>query len=337
MCARYHWWKWQSQDSHQVCETPNHDAIIGPYSPFSVSLNSPSRGSRTKFYLSFFSNSLAASSLVPLQVFFLQHSLFSCSLGLSPQPSLCHTLHSLPGLFHPFPWFQLSINYMWWLSDLLVSQISVQLCTGIFSWMFQNYFILFLYIYFLIFRERGRGGEREGKKHQMALTHLQLGTWPTRPACALTGNWTGDLLVHKLTLNPLSHTSQGQNYFKFHIPKTEIITLSPPAPLLKSSSQWTVPPTIHPVTEVRNLEVMGSPLFPHTCHLQIPMKSYWLYLLDISWIYTFVSHSHCFCLVWVLYRLLLIFQIAATLVLLPLHLSLSLVYVMNYTKFLVLQ
>ena len=35
-----------------------------------------------------------------------------------------------------------------------------------------------------------------------------LGTWPTTQASALTGNRTGDPLVHRLALNPLSHTSQ---------------------------------------------------------------------------------------------------------------------------------
>ena len=33
-----------------------------------------------------------------------------------------------------------------------------------------------------------------------------LGTWPTTEACALTGNQTGDSLVHRPALNPLSHT-----------------------------------------------------------------------------------------------------------------------------------
>ena len=36
-----------------------------------------------------------------------------------------------------------------------------------------------------------------------------LGTWPTTQAYALTGNRTGDSLVHKPAFNPLSHTSQG--------------------------------------------------------------------------------------------------------------------------------
>ena len=35
------------------------------------------------------------------------------------------------------------------------------------------------------------------------------GTIPATQACALTGNRTSDLLVCRLVLNPLSHTSQG--------------------------------------------------------------------------------------------------------------------------------
>ena len=48
------------------------------------------------------------------------------------------------------------------------------------------------------------------KGHTSHLPHPQLGTWPATQACALTGNRTGDLFVHRLGLNPLSHTSQGQ-------------------------------------------------------------------------------------------------------------------------------
>ena len=36
-----------------------------------------------------------------------------------------------------------------------------------------------------------------------------LGTWPATKACALIGNQTGDPLVCRPALNPLSHTSQG--------------------------------------------------------------------------------------------------------------------------------
>ena len=41
------------------------------------------------------------------------------------------------------------------------------------------------------------------------LAHPQLRTWPTTQACALTRNQTSDLSVHRLALDPLSHTSQG--------------------------------------------------------------------------------------------------------------------------------
>ena len=43
----------------------------------------------------------------------------------------------------------------------------------------------------------------------LPLAHPPLGTWPATQACALTGNLTSDPLVHRLALNPLSHTSQG--------------------------------------------------------------------------------------------------------------------------------
>ena len=68
----------------------------------------------------------------------------------------------------------------------------------------------FLKILF-IFRERGREGEREGKKHQcMVASHTpHLWTWPTTQACALTGNWTINPLVQRPALSPLSYTSQG--------------------------------------------------------------------------------------------------------------------------------
>ena len=42
------------------------------------------------------------------------------------------------------------------------------------------------------------------------LLHTILGTWLAAQACALTGNQICDPLVHRLELNPLSHTSQGK-------------------------------------------------------------------------------------------------------------------------------
>ena len=41
--------------------------------------------------------------------------------------------------------------------------------------------------------------------------HLLLQTWPANQACALTGNWTGNALVHGPVFNPLSYPSQGSS------------------------------------------------------------------------------------------------------------------------------
>ena len=43
----------------------------------------------------------------------------------------------------------------------------------------------------------------------LPLEHPLLGTWPATQACALTGNRTGDPLVRRPVLNPLSYTGQG--------------------------------------------------------------------------------------------------------------------------------
>ena len=46
---------------------------------------------------------------------------------------------------------------------------------------------------------------------QLPPTHPQLGTWPTSQAFSLSGNQTSELLVCRMTPNPLSHTTQGIN------------------------------------------------------------------------------------------------------------------------------
>ena len=63
-----------------------------------------------------------------------------------------------------------------------------------------------------LFLEEGKGGEKERERNinlWLPLMCPLLGTWPTTQACALTGNQTSHPLVHRLVLNPLSHTSQG--------------------------------------------------------------------------------------------------------------------------------
>ena len=85
---------------------------------------------------------------------------------------------------------------------------------------FLSKYMYLLQIYFLnkilfTYFQRGRARTRNinvWEKHQsVALARTQLGTRPTTQACALMGNWTRDLSVHKPAHNPLSHTSQGSN------------------------------------------------------------------------------------------------------------------------------
>ena len=74
----------------------------------------------------------------------------------------------------------------------------------------------FIFIFFkdfiYLFLERGEEKEKDRERNIHVLLPLEcplLGTWPATQACALTGNGTGDPLVCRLVLHPLSHTSQG--------------------------------------------------------------------------------------------------------------------------------
>ena len=107
--------------------------------------------------------------------------------------------------------------------------------------LFPSYCFFFLLLYrfyflinilFIYFQREGKGGRKEGEKHQyVVLSH----TSPTATqACALTGNQTGDPLVHRPALSPLSHVSQGviqikkkntKNYWLMNIRR--LILLSP--------------------------------------------------------------------------------------------------------------
>ena len=52
---------------------------------------------------------------------------------------------------------------------------------------------------FCLFLERGEGREKERERNinvWLLLKWPPLGTWPATQACALTGNWTGNPLVH---------------------------------------------------------------------------------------------------------------------------------------------
>ena len=70
----------------------------------------------------------------------------------------------------------------------------------------------FLKRFYLFILDREEGREKERERH-ISVCHPLLGTWPATQACALTGNRTSDPLVCRPALNPLSHTSQGYNYY----------------------------------------------------------------------------------------------------------------------------
>ena len=82
--------------------------------------------------------------------------------------------------------------------------------------LFKKLLIFFIFLDFTYLFLGGKGGREtsmwERYIHWLPLACPQLGTWPAPHACALTGNWTSDLLVHRPPLHPLSHTSQG-HYF----------------------------------------------------------------------------------------------------------------------------
>ena len=66
-------------------------------------------------------------------------------------------------------------------------------------------------IFLIYFLERREGEDKRERNTNvwLPLTCPQLGTWPATQACALNVNPTGDPLVHRPVLSPLSHTSQG--------------------------------------------------------------------------------------------------------------------------------
>ena len=70
----------------------------------------------------------------------------------------------------------------------------------------------FLKYFTYLFLDRGEGKEKEKDRNinvWLPLACPRLETWLATQACALTGNRTGNPLVCKPALNPLSHSSRG--------------------------------------------------------------------------------------------------------------------------------
>ena len=70
--------------------------------------------------------------------------------------------------------------------------------------------------FYLFMLDRQEGSEKERERNisvWLPLVCPLLGTWPAVQACVLTRNRTGDPLVCSPVLNPLSHTSQGEENF----------------------------------------------------------------------------------------------------------------------------
>ena len=76
-------------------------------------------------------------------------------------------------------------------------------------------FFFFLRFY-LFFRERGSEGERKEERYQSVASHMPTTRDLARnPGMDPDRNQTGDLLVCRLVLSPLSHTSQGRRLVEF--------------------------------------------------------------------------------------------------------------------------
>ena len=92
----------------------------------------------------------------------------------------------------------------------------LSVCGKVYVQWYCSVFIIYLQLY--LFRE-GKAGRKRGRETSMyggllhtTPPHPPMGTWPATQACALTGNWTGDLLLHSPALSPLNHTSQGSSW-----------------------------------------------------------------------------------------------------------------------------
>ena len=122
-------------------------------------------------------------------------------------------------LFFPFMFWKGNFNFCWFIDFSLTRFVSQFNYLMLFAFIFcvfsssggfiKKLFLKILFIYF--FRERGKEREREERNINvwLLLPRPLYGTWPATQARALIGNPSGDSLVHRPALNPLSYTSQG--------------------------------------------------------------------------------------------------------------------------------
>ena len=108
---------------------------------------------------------------------------------------------------------------------------------------FNSFFFLLVFFFFFLrktlFLDRGEGRERNINVW-LPLVRPLLETWPATQACALTWGRTGNPLLRRPVLNPLSHTSQGSFCFSDRVFYTTLSSKS----LIQffASSDWLLIP-----------------------------------------------------------------------------------------------
>ena len=108
-------------------------------------------------------------------------------------------------------WYWIKISKNWLFIYLIFSEFIFKRVNEVYhsSLFFKDFIYLFL--------DAGKGRRHRERNINVWLPVERplLGTWPTTQACALTGKQTGAPLVHRLVLNPLSHTSQDYHSLLF--------------------------------------------------------------------------------------------------------------------------
>ena len=108
-------------------------------------------------------------------------------------------------LFKTLFWFIHSFHNIWWWRG--------QVYLIIWSWdIAYKSTVSFLKKISFIYFYRGKGKEKKRERNinvGLSLKCPLLETWPATQGCALNGNWSGNPMVCRAVLNPLSHTRQG--------------------------------------------------------------------------------------------------------------------------------